>query len=60
MQYRLIINNGSKHTGKAIANTTDQLRKEVEYCKEMGYTIVEVQTREGKTENAGWMDWKTT
>lgn len=60
MQYRLIINTGNAHKGKAIAQNIDHLRREVQYCKEMGYTIVEVQTRESKTENAGWMDWKTT
>lgn len=58
MQYRLIINTGNTHTGKAIANNIDQLCKEVSYCKEMGYTIVEIQTRESKTD--GWMDWRTT
>ena len=60
MQYRIIINTGSKHTGSEICSSVEQLRKAVKENIEMGRTIVEVQTREQKTENAGWMDWKTT
>lgn len=59
MQYKLIINNGQRHTCGNIVHSINELQKAVQYCKVMGHTIVEVQTREKRVEEAGF-GWKTT
>lgn len=59
MQYKLIINNGQRHTSSEIVRGVNELQKAVQHCKAVGHTVVEVLVRDKRLEQAGF-GWKVT